>query len=347
MKEFDRLIEKAFSNEKKINVEDIACLNLSSKQYEVFINEIISNGIEISETDNYESNNNEDVFNDDIVKQYFLEMGINEHLSWKEEKKLFEEYQETGSLEIKQKLIKSNLRLVINVAKKYVKSTKDTILEFLDLIQEGNKGLIIAIEKFDIKKGYKFSTYSYWWIRQKILRSIAQMKTTVKLPAHLDKVYQDIKKYMKEQKMLTGKSPLISQISSKLGYSEASIKGILSIYEGQTVSLYDCLVEDKDTYLIELIPNEEDSTENIVETKVMNSYIRNLMESVLNERECKIISMRYGFINEYNNSSTPKTLEEIGRIMGVTRMAVCFTEQKVLKKLRDQFESYEKLRKTK
>jgi RNA polymerase primary sigma factor len=226
--------------------------------------------------------------------------------------------------EAKQMLIKANVRLVISVAKRYVNRG----LEFLDLIQEGNKGLMRATEKFDYRRGYKFSTYATWWIRQAITRAIAEQARVIRVPVHmietLNKVNRVSWKFVQE----VGREPKPEEISAKLGLPVEKVREVMKISQ-ETISLNDFIKDSGESSIEDLIEDTEtDSPAKTAAFSMLRDQIANALNT-LTSREEKVIRLRFGI-----DDGCPRTLEEVGGIFNVTRERVRQIEAKALAKLR-------------
>lgn len=245
-------------------------------------------------------------------------------LTKEEEKSLFTRMNH-GDLEAKKIIIESNLRLVVSIAKRY----KGLGLEFLDLIQEGNIGLIEAVERFDVTKNNKFSTYATWWIRKEVSRSIKFQGKTIRLPVNL---CEQISNYYKANKELTDKlkrNPTIEELAAKLNTSVAEVNRLIQ-YDEDIASLNTPVSEDKCTNLEDLIEEKDKDMESLFLDTERKLLIENLFrECQLNEREIMILKLRFGFLdnNEY-------TLAEVASIMGVSIEAIRQNQNKILEKIR-------------
>ena len=261
---------------------------------------------------------------DDPVKMYLKDIGKVPLLSMEEEKD-FAERAMQGDEYAKSKLCESNLRLVVSVAKRYVGKTS---MSFLDLIQEGNLGLLKAVEKFDYTKGFKFSTYATWWIRQAITRAMADQSRTIRIPVHM---VETINKYVKVTRMLMqklGREPSVEEIAGEMGISVNKVLEIRRTSQ-DPISLETPLGEEDDGRMADII---EDETSKSPLESASQSLLREQLLAVidtLTPREQEVIRQRYGLMD-----GRQKTLEEVGREFSVTRERIRQIEAKALRKLK-------------
>lgn len=259
----------------------------------------------------------------DSVRMYLKEIGKIDLLIFEEEVRLAQAI-EKGSEEARASLINANLRLVVSIAKKYIGRG----LSFLDLVQEGNQGLMRAVEKFDWKRGFKFSTYATWWIRQAITRAIADQAKTIRIPVHMVETINKVYKATRALTQRLGHEPTIEQIASEVGITVDKVEEIYRISQ-DTTSLATPVGDDEDSFLGDFI---EDTTQLSPYEETSQELLRESIEEVLeslDERESKVLSLRFGLMGE-----TPKTLEEVGKIFNVTRERIRQIEAKALRKLR-------------
>jgi len=259
----------------------------------------------------------------DSVRMYLKEIGKVDLLTFDMEIKLAKAI-EGGSQSARDHLISANLRLVVSIAKKYIGRG----LTFLDLVQEGNQGLMRAVEKFDWRRGFKFSTYATWWIRQAITRAIADQAKTIRIPVHMVETINKVYKATRALTQKLGHEPDVEQIAEEVGVTIEKVEEIYRISQ-DTTSLATPVGDDEDSFLGDFI---EDITQPSPYDETARQLLRESVETVLDsldEREAKVLSYRFGLCGE-----TPKTLEEVGKIFNVTRERIRQIEAKALRKLR-------------
>ncbi|MDO4720697.1 MAG: RNA polymerase sigma factor RpoD [Peptostreptococcaceae bacterium] len=260
---------------------------------------------------------------DDPVRMYLKEIGKIPLLSAEEEIELAEKMVE-GDEESKQKLVEANLRLVVSIAKRYVGRG----MLFLDLIQEGNLGLIKAVEKFDYKKGFKFSTYATWWIRQAITRAIADQARTIRIPVHMVETINKLIRIHRQLLQEHGRDPKPEELAKEMDMPEDKIREIMKIAQ-EPVSLETPIGEEEDSHLGDFIPDDDALAP---AEAAAHSLLREQLEDVLatlNDREQKVLKLRFGL-----EDGRARTLEEVGKEFDVTRERIRQIEAKALRKLR-------------
>jgi len=262
----------------------------------------------------------------DAVQMYLKEIGKTPLLSKDEERELAKR-SEKGDEEARQRLMKANLRLVVSIAKRYVNRTPH--LSILDLIQEGNIGLSRAVEKFDYRRGFKFSTYATWWIRQAITRALADQSRTVRIPVHM---VETISKYTQVRRQLIqelGRDPLAEEIAAEMGIDVEKVRHIQKISQ-EVLSIETPIGDEEDSTLSDFIPDERNATPSQLTARAM---LRDLIKEImidLTEREQQILKMRFGL-----DDGISHTLEEVGKAFGVTRERIRQIEAKALEKIRE------------
>ena len=260
---------------------------------------------------------------DDPVRMYLKEIGKVPLLSADEEIELAQRM-EKGDEEAKKKLCETNLRLVVSIAKRYVGRG----MLFLDLIQEGNLGLIKAVDKFDYRKGYKFSTYATWWIRQAITRSIADQARTIRIPVHMVETINKLIRVSRQLLQTYGREPSPEEIAKEMGISVDKVREIQKIAQ-EPVSLETPIGEEEDSHLGDFIP--DDDVPAPAEAAAFSMLKEQLVEvlDTLTEREQKVLKLRFGL-----EDGRSRTLEEVGKEFDVTRERIRQIEAKALRKLR-------------
>jgi len=259
----------------------------------------------------------------DPVRMYLKEIGKVPLLTAEEEVSLAKRI-ERHDMEAKRKLTEANLRLVVSIAKRYVGRG----MLFLDLIQEGNLGLIRAVEKFDYRKGYKFSTYATWWIRQAITRAIADQARTIRIPVHM---VETINKLIRVQRQLLqdiGREPTPEEIAHEMGTTPQKVREIQKISQ-EPVSLETPIGEEEDSQLGDFIEDEDAAMPVEAVSEIMQKEELNSVLGTLTHRERNVIELRFGLKGEH-----PRTLEEVGQRFGVTRERIRQIEAKTLAKLK-------------
>ena len=260
---------------------------------------------------------------DDPVKVYLKEIGRVPLLSSDEETELAKRMAE-GDTKAKNRLSEANLRLVVSIAKKYVGRG----MQFLDLIQEGNLGLLKAVEKFDYTKGFKFSTYATWWIRQAITRAIADQARTIRIPVHMVETISKVKKVSSQLLHETGHDPSAEEIAEKLNMPAERVREIMRITQ-DPVSLETPIGEEEDSHLGDFIPDDDAPAPADAASLMLLKEQLNDVLSTLTDREAKVLKLRFGL-----EDGRSRTLEEVGKEFDVTRERIRQIEAKALRKLR-------------
>ena len=260
---------------------------------------------------------------DEPIKMYLREIGQIPLLSYDEEIEYAQKVL-NGDEEAKQKLIEANLRLVVSIAKKHTNRG----LKMLDLIQEGNMGLMKAVEKFEYEKGIKFSTYATWWIRQAITRAIADQGRTIRIPVHMIETINKIKKESRIILQETGKEPTAEELSKKLEIPVDKVKNILEMNQ-DPISLETPVGSEEDSELGDFVEDDKFLNPYDATTRVLLKEQLDEILKTLNEREEMVLRYRYGL-----DDGSQKTLEEVGKIFNVTRERIRQIEVKALRKLR-------------
>ena len=260
---------------------------------------------------------------DDPVRMYLKEIGKVPLLTAEEEIEIAKQL-EAGDESAKQKLAEANLRLVVSIAKRYVGRG----MLFLDLIQEGNLGLIKAVEKFDYRKGFKFSTYATWWIRQAITRAIADQARTIRIPVHMVETINKLIRVSRQLLQEYGREPTPEEIAREMGISEAKVREIIKIAQ-EPVSLETPIGEEEDSHLGDFIPDEDaPAPAEAASFALMKEQLMDVLDT-LTPREEKVLRLRFGLDDGHQ-----RTLEEVGKEFNVTRERIRQIEAKALRKLR-------------
>jgi RNA polymerase primary sigma factor len=260
---------------------------------------------------------------DDPVRMYLKEIGKVPLLEAEEEVSLAKRMEE-GDEEAKQMLAEANLRLVVSIAKKYVGRG----MLFLDLIQEGNLGLIKAVEKFDYTKGYKFSTYATWWIRQAITRSIADQARTIRIPVHMVETINKVIRVSRHLLQEMGREPTPEEIAAEMDLTEEKVREVMKISQ-EPVSLETPIGEEEDSHLGDFIEDEDAPAPSAAASFMLLQEQLDEVLDTLSDREKRVLELRFGV-----EDGRSRTLEEVGKEFGVTRERIRQIEAKALRKLR-------------
>ena len=265
----------------------------------------------------------EGIATDDPVRMYLKEIGKVPLLTAEEELEIAQRMA-AGDEEARKKLSESNLRLVVSIAKRYVGRG----MQFLDLIQEGNLGLIKAVEKFDYSKGYKFSTYATWWIRQAITRAIADQARTIRIPVHMVETINKLIRVSRQLLQEYGREPTPEEIAKEMGVSEEKVREITKIAQ-EPVSLETPIGEEEDSHLGDFIPDDDiPAPAEAAAFTMLKEQLTDVLDT-LTPREEKVLRLRFGL-----DDGRARTLEEVGREFNVTRERIRQIEAKALRKLR-------------
>ena len=335
----------------EINTAFDALDDVTPEQLDEFFEEITAAGIEIaddSKEEKPEAEGEEEpeeqiaegLSLDDPVRMYLKEIGRVPLLSMEQEKSLAMRI-EAGELEArrngaadwsvvdsgeeaKRQLTEANLRLVVSIAKKYVGRG----MLFLDLIQEGNLGLIRAVEKFDYRKGYKFSTYATWWIRQAITRALADQARTIRIPVHMVETINRLIKVSRQLLQELGREPSVEEIATEMGLSPEKVREVMKISQ-EPISLETPIGEEEDSHLGDFIEDQEAvAPAEAASVMLLKEKMQDVLQN-LTERERKVLVLRFGLEDGHQ-----RTLEEVGQEFGVTRERIRQIEAKALRKLR-------------
>ena len=319
-------------DDRSINEDDLLNklekLDLEPQDIEDIYKELADAGITVAEQSSAKNDKllqkiMNEVNIDDSVKMYLKDIGKVPLLSAEEELQLAKEMAE-GNAEAKEKLINANLRLVVSIAKRYVGRG----MSFLDLIQEGNLGLMKAVDKFDYTKGFKFSTYATWWIRQAITRSIADQARTIRIPVHMVETINKLIKISRALLQKYGREPTQAEIAEAMGISEARVVEIQKIAQ-DPVSLETPIGEEDDSHLGDFIEDTSATAPiDAAEANMLKEQVNEIL-GTLAPREAMVLILRYGL-----RDNRPRTLEEVGKVFNVTRERIRQIEAKALRRLK-------------
>ena len=260
---------------------------------------------------------------EDPVRMYLKEIGKVSLLTADEEIELAKRM-EQGDEEAKKRLAEANLRLVVSIAKRYVGRG----MLFLDLIQEGNLGLIKAVEKFDYRKGYKFSTYATWWIRQAITRAIADQARTIRIPVHMVETIHKVSRIQRQLLQENGREPTVEEVAEQMNMSADKVREIMRVAQ-EPVSLETPIGEEEDSHLGDFIPDDDAPVPaEAASQTLLKEQLADVLKT-LTPREEKVLRLRFGL-----EDGRPRTLEEVGKEFNVTRERIRQIEAKALRKLR-------------
>lgn len=327
----------------KTIMEKLANYEQDSQQVDEFFETLNEQGIDVINENqddedpfkfNAASNNEDPYLDDDLsvppgvkindpVRMYLKEIGRVPLLSAEEEVQLATRI-EAGDEEAKRRLAEANLRLVVSIAKRYVGRG----MLFLDLIQEGNMGLIKAVEKFDYRKGFKFSTYATWWIRQAITRAIADQARTIRIPVHMVETINKLIRVNRQLLQELGREPSPEEIAKEMGLTPEKVREIQKIAQ-EPVSLETPIGEEDDSHLGDFIPDDDaQAPAEAAAYELLKEQLKDVLDT-LSEREENVLRLRFGL-----DDGRTRTLEEVGKVFGVTRERIRQIEAKALRKLR-------------
>lgn len=324
--------EKGFVTYEEL-ADQLKGLEMDADSLDDLYNFLKEKNIEIKEDDKQQEDDfiphdislSKDIKINDPVRMYLKEIGKINLLTLEEELALAKRIEENpDDDEARNILAESNLRLVVSIAKRYVGRG----MLFLDLIQEGNMGLMKAVEKYDVSKGYKFSTYATWWIRQAITRAIADQARTIRVPVHMVETINKLVRYQRQLTLELDREPTEEELAKKMKTSVEKVREIYKISQ-DPVSLETPIGEEDDSHLGDFIPDERSmSPEEYTTNEILKEEIGDVLLT-LTEREERVIKLRFGL-----EDGKSRTLEEVGQIFGVTRERIRQIEAKALRKLR-------------
>lgn len=339
----NELLQTAKLNNNRLSIEDIEKFQIEEKEYDELLKVLSAKGIIVEFEDILTKKDVDEIIGSiesnkkrvqDEIKQYLSEIGKYPVLSREEETELFKKYK-SGDLKAREWLIKCNLKLVASYAKRYNNRVNvfSSVLTYLDVVQEGNIGLLKAVDKFDETRGYKFSTYAIWWIRQSIERELGEKEKAIRLPVHRNEELKRIKKYIEEYVKTFGFEPTNEECAIALKMDVKAVEELMMLKD-PVISLNVSIGEEEDSELINFIPSEENFQETIANNLAMKD-VRKIMREILNYREYNVLLLRYGLLD-----GRERTLEEVGIIFKVTRERIRQIETKALRKLRNKFKGY-------
>ncbi|WP_042347459.1 RNA polymerase sigma factor RpoD [Bacillus massiliigorillae] len=316
--------------------EKLLPFNLDSDEIDEIVHSITSQGVAVKEELTEEDPGEDQLkkieesdFHDfsvntnDLVRMYYKEIGNVELLSGKEEIELAQKI-ENGDEEAKSQLVEANLRLVVSIAKRYAGRG----MTILDLIQEGNMGLIKAAEKFDYRKGFKFSTYATWWIRQAITRSIADQARTIRIPVHMVETINKLIRIRRQLHQDLGREPSPEEIGEEMDLSPEKVREVLKVAQ-EPVSLETPIGDEDDSHLGDFIEDQDATSPSEHATyELLKEQLEDVLDT-LTDREENVLRLRFGI-----DDGRTRTLEEVGKVFGVTRERIRQIEAKALRKLR-------------
>ncbi|SDC74838.1 RNA polymerase primary sigma factor [Melghirimyces thermohalophilus] len=320
--------------------EKMAAFDQDPQQVDEFFETLNEQGVQVVNEDEEsvdfveEEENEDELLEDDLsvppgvkindpVRMYLKEIGRVPLLSAEEEVALAERI-EQGDEEAKRRLAEANLRLVVSIAKRYVGRG----MLFLDLIQEGNMGLIKAVEKFDYRKGFKFSTYATWWIRQAITRAIADQARTIRIPVHMVETINKLIRVSRQLLQDLGREPTPEEIAEEMDLSPDKVREIMKIAQ-EPVSLETPIGEEDDSHLGDFIPDDDvQAPADAAAYELLKEQLKDVLDT-LSDREENVLRLRFGL-----DDGRTRTLEEVGKVFGVTRERIRQIEAKALRKLR-------------
>ncbi|MBE6737264.1 MAG: RNA polymerase sigma factor RpoD [Ruminococcaceae bacterium] len=311
-------LEKLYDNLESMGVEIVE--DNDDLQFDDLALEVVTSAVD---GDSFDVDGSDVVAIDDPVKVYLKEIGRVPLLSSEEEIELAIRIKD-GDVAAKQRLSEANLRLVVSIAKRYLGRG----MQFLDLIQEGNLGLIKAVEKFDYTKGFKFSTYATWWIRQAITRAIADQARTIRIPVHMVETINKVKKVSSQLLHQNGHEPTADEIAAELDMSVDKVREIMRVAQ-EPVSLETPIGEEEDSHLGDFIPDDDaPAPADAASHTLLREQLMEVLDT-LTPREKKVLRLRFGL-----EDGRSRTLEEVGKEFNVTRERIRQIEAKALRKLR-------------